>query len=754
MSLIRPVIPDPPAGYHLERAILTTFDLDMDTLWDLIGPNQDVKKFIIFCGNGEFLESSSDPSACDPLKDQIVKIAWPAVQKDLPETVFHAKVWLFEYQSAVCERKWHLIVHSVNIFPYNNLEAVLRFEGTETGETQPGTAPLCEFLSRTLSFLTDEVAEAEEKRRQITKMIHCLETVQFTPCASPASDVLQQAALSSKQQSFYAPSCSLLPFLHEIYDEMLIIAPVIRSDQLCALADQAAPGGRCVVLTNAEMACKLFAESSPNVRWLLPRPQDPFVHAKLFLVRRREMWELYCGSMNLTDYAIDHNTECMVRLEASSSIKSIEDFLAAFTGRGEAEIAKELAQYDPNTPSPLGEGSPVFQQATSIQTRVDYLSHLLQRKKHGDEEAKQVASFLLSAQCAEAFACLVQELPSIPLRKTITVAQKERDVFSLPLQEMLLMGLLNHALHHYDDLFSQNVFLHVLDRRPMAVFTKIRKSAEFSDLFLFRTDVHAFDPSMEADVLSANLHRMFSFDAPLCDFLDRLIYRKAYRLEPDGTVYTDGPAQMTGLPLGGFFENVYLQDFDDLIERKASFYTRCGDDILVGAKTREEVEALAGIAKNTLAEKQLSLSETKTFILQPGEPYVFLGWKISGGKIDFSEDALKKIEESIHKKAKELLIRYKRAGVYSVLRLPSLIKYIDRSIRTTSIYTGFRIVTVPDGLQKIDRMICDAIRTVVTEKTGKGKYRLSYKTIQAYGYRSLVSQYYQWIGQRGSDTRG
>ncbi|MBR4444535.1 MAG: hypothetical protein IKS37_01385 [Solobacterium sp.] len=42
-------------------------------------------------------------------------------------------------------------------------------------------------------------------------------------------------------------------------------------------------------------------------------------------------------------------------------------------------------------------------------------------------------------------------------------------------------------------------------------------------------------------------------------------------------------------------------------------------------------------------------------------------------------------------------------------------------------------------------MIYDGIRTAVTGKTGIRKYRLSYKTIQTWGYRSLVSQYYRYL---------
>ena len=48
----------------------------------------------------------------------------------------------------------------------------------------------------------------------------------------------------------------------------------------------------------------------------------------------------------------------------------------------------------------------------------------------------------------------------------------------------------------------------------------------------------------------------------------------------------------------------------------------------------------------------------------------------------------------------------------------------------------------------LDHMICDAIRTAVTDKTGKAKYRLPYSDIRACGYRSLVSRYYRRLSRR------
>ena len=745
IGLIRPVIPDPPSGFYLKQAVLTTFDLDMDTFFNLIGPDQEPEKYIIFRGDGDFYDTSGEEDASWSLRSQVVKVAW-LEQNGFPEAFFHAKVWLFEYQNASGLSQWHLIIHSANIFPYDNLETVLHFSGSDTEKAQAETEPLCDFFLSLQPFITDDVSEAQQKRIQIGTMIRHLKSVRFTPCEPPASDILQQAAFSSGQYTFFGPSCSSLPFLHETYDEMLVISPVITPERLSALAGNAAEGGRCVVLTNTDTVGRILGKSDPGVCWLVPRAQDPYVHAKLFLVRKNKNWQLYCGSMNLTDYAIDRNIEYMVRLDVTGCIRSIENFLAAFTGRDEEEITKELGQY---TSEAVHFDSEVFRQASGIQTRISYLSRMIQKRKYDEEECRQVIPFLLSSHFTDALAWFLSDpdTPSIPLRNTVMVNQKARDTYILPAEEMVMLGLINHTLHQYDSLFSKNVFLHIRSRSPADLFRKIRTSPGFENLYLFRTDIHAFDPSMDADILSASIHRLFSFDPSFCSFLDRIIMRKAYRLEPDGPVFTDGPAQPTGLPLCGFLENVYLQDFDELLEKNSAFYARCGDDILIGAPTGEKIVILKEMAETAIKEKNLSLSDNKTLLLDPGEPFVFMGWSISGRNIDFSEEALKRIEKRIRAMALHLLVRYKQEGIPAALRLPSLVRYVNRAVKTSGIRSSFRIVTVPEGLRKIDRMICDAIRTAVTGKTGKGKYRLSYKTIQAWGYRSLVSQYYMQLSK-------
>ena len=88
---------------------------------------------------------------------------------------------------------------------------------------------------------------------------------------------------------------------------------------------------------------------------------------------------------------------------------------------------------------------------------------------------------------------------------------------------------------------------------------------------------------------------------------------------------------------------------------------------------------------------------------------------------------------------------FTKNGVPNAFRLPAVLKFVRHYQKSEYIIAGFKIVTTTSGLKTIEDAILDLIRTVVTGKTVSSKYKLKYATIQKFGYRSLVNQYYDFI---------
>ena len=56
----------------------------------------------------------------------------------------------------------------------------------------------------------------------------------------------------------------------------------------------------------------------------------------------------------------------------------------------------------------------------------------------------------------------------------------------------------------------------------------------------------------------------------------------------------------------------------------------------------------------------------------------------------------------------------------------------------------FPVITVSDGLYKIDQTMVQYLRYLETGRHYKGNYEISYDYLKKLGYTSLVNEYYNW----------
>ena len=725
MSSIK--LPITPKNYQLEKAFLSTFDLDEKLLLDLIN-KKDIKKYLIVRGDGEYI-----PLKDNPIKDRIVNIFFESTNKKLsnnklqPVKYHHAKIWLFIYKGFAGDIISKLYIQSRNLYSYNSIETIISFSGKRVNDKQEKNNPLVEYFKSLFPFVEGE------KKDYVQSFIEEITYHSFE----------LDNALDVDDFEFITPNCSEISLFKEEYDELLVIAPFINVETINALLEKKKNNGRCVILSQAKINESLILNDVKGVQYITPDITDKFVHAKVYLVRKGNVWDLYCGSMNLSDYSVSKNIEAMVHLKNVKNITSIESFLESFIG---CDIKEELKQYEIDYENK--DVSPIFNDAFKIETRIQYLKKLLLNKKHDEEYMNSVSSYLLSLKSIEdlrEISLLKRDI--IPTRhQVLTGNNKQRFVYTLPFEEKTLFGLINHSLHKYDNLFSKNVFLHISDRGITNAFIKIHEIEGLKDFYLFKTDIHNFDPSINKEILCSQMDKLFHFDKQLCSFIKAVVNENKYYLEGDNKIYTDGIIHQTGLPLGGFFENVYLYDVDFTLE-KTPLYLRCGDDILIGSKNKEEIEQLSKTAIKLLKDKKLAINETKTKISNPGETISYLGWNITNGEVDFSDNALNNIQKTIKKKTKDLLIMYGKKKMPNALRLPSIVRYVNHYQKSDYFANCFDKITSVEGLKKIDKMIMDLIRTVVSGRTGNLKYKIKYETIQAFGYKSLVNQYYDYISK-------
>lgn len=383
-----------------------------------------------------------------------------------------------------------------------------------------------------------------------------------------------------------------------------------------------------------------------------------------------------------------------------------------------------------------------------MELRLAHLSETLKRGKYSDRQSNRITEYLLSPQCPVDLINLLHgnEPAALPVLRRIVVHGKSREIYSFPLKDKLLQGLINRALHDVDGCFSPRLYSHIQGRLMQGILTEIRQCPNFGDLYVFKTDIKDYDGSIDADVVSEALRQLPELD-PLClAFLETFVHRQEC-LE-NGARRGDAPAVQTGSPLCGFLENVCLRETDVMLAEKAAFYARYADDILIAASTQEELDELILILTHELQKKKLMLNERKTLRLAPGSSFSYLGWYIRGNQVDVSPDVLSELRVSIRSETKRLLIASRKNHLPENMRLFLAISRANRLIDCWRLADAFRVVSVHDGLRTIDHMLYDMIRTVASGKTGSGRYRIRHKQIQEWGYKSLVNRYYRFIGTR------
>ena len=728
-TLNKLVFPKIPTHFHLKNAVLSTFDLDENLLVNSI-KEEDIEKYLIIRGDGEYI-SLEDKS--HPIKDRIVKVFFESTNKKISNSKLqsvkyhHPKIWLFIYENEQKESIAKFIIQSENIYSYNSKEIAISFLGHKVKETQIKNEPLIDYYNSILSFLNDD------QKPFIQSIIEEICHLSFKIEDYKVDDF-----------DFISPSCQDISLLNNEYDEILIIAPFINVEPIKNLLTKKKEGGRCIILTQPSIIESLIISDVKDIQFISPEISDKFIHSKIYLLRKGNSWDMYAGSMNLSSYAIEKNIEAMVHLKGVKGIKDIESFLANFLDVDISVIKNNLSQYSSEYNNK--NYSPTFLDALKVETRINYIKKLLVNKKHDEEHIHQITSYLLSSRCISNLIDLFEyKNRPIPTRNETIRHNKKRFVYRLPFNTNILMGLINYSLHQYDYLFSKNVYLHIANRSIISAFIKIHEIKDLENYYLFKTDIHDFDASMNKELLNEKIDTLLDFDKPLATFLKSIINEKRFyvgdKLESDEIIH------QTGLPLAGFFENAFLYDFDYAFE-KAPLYIRCGDDILVASKDKNEIEEYASSIIKMIESRKLLVSEAKTKIYKPGEELVYLGWEIKDGKIDFSKATLKRVSETVKDKTKTLLIMYGKKKTPNILRLPTVIKYVNYFQKTDFFIDSFQIITTTEGLKKIDEEIINLIRVVISGKTGNSKYKLKYKSIQDFGYKSLVNQYYEFISKK------
>lgn len=345
----------PPSGYTLERAIGTTYSLDLETLMavsvvlgleddSIIARNQVVllrslkkisEKILIFCEDGQIKTPNKDNSLAFLLEKVIIPVALPkGSTREYPS--FHPKTWLLEYVNEKGDKCFRFIVLSRNLTFDRSWDVCFCVDGetSQNDTVDVNTTRIVSFYRFLRDNIRRDVPYYDRKKQQLIHIEHALSNVEFAlKCKEFSSFEVFPIGIGDKTNNILKDE-----LFTESYHELVVVSPFInnqliesflgwdkeltgckkalftRNSELEKLSETVFESMHVYTLKNqvvkGETILSYDEDNETNAIFL----QD--IHAKLYMRRKNSHSKLYIGSMNATHRATHDNVEMLIKLNS------------------------------------------------------------------------------------------------------------------------------------------------------------------------------------------------------------------------------------------------------------------------------------------------------------------------------------------------------------------------------------------------------------------------------------------------------
>lgn len=395
----------------------------------------------------------------------------------------------------------------------------------------------------------------------------------------------------------------------------------------------------------------------------------------------------------------------------------------------------------------------VFEKAKDSGVREAFIASKARKMIYEPEAFEEMEAYILSDECLKDIDRLIEGdyYFDYPLYRLVpkNSGDRTRDIFSFPGKPGLLLKLFAFAMHDIEKCYSDRLFSFRTDKSAADLLLEVRANPEFKDFYVLKTDVTNYVGSIVPELILPMIEEVMPDDPAFYHFLEWLLMRKKV-VNKQGEVLDHSPGGMGGVPVSNFFMNLYLHEMDDYFAPRAAFYSRYSDDILICARTYEEVQEFEKKFFEFLDKLHLKTNPDKTMLIMPGEPFDLLGMELQEGRISISPHSMKKIKRKLRKAADKA---HKRSNLGYTSREEAARKLVDRYNR---IFFGikrgmhvlswakwaFPVITDTSSLQEIDHYFQDTLRYVLYGSMKKRNRTIPYEKLGELGYRSLVYYYH------------
>lgn len=372
----------PPPGFVLDRAVGTSYSLDLlalltaplaFALFDRVTAEGDklevdpialleavrrhADQIDIFCQAGQIAPMKEHRPIVAYLERSVHGVVPPN-----PDSIFHPKIWLLRYRSAMGELSYRFLCLSRNLTFDRSWDTLLRLDGeVKQGATGPDTAPVADFM-RALPTLAINPLEPE-RIASLTALADELVGVVFAlPEGFRAATFWPMGHDAGKRDPLGGRIDRLLtispfltvPMLARLSARGRHNVVVSRPESLDAVgANAVAPFAEVLTLSSVALADpEAQPEHSPSDEALAEATEHELqgLHAKCYVADAGGLARVWTGSANATDAAFSGNVEFLVELTGPKSAFGVEVTLG--DRPGQPSLRSILEPYTPANAEP------------------------------------------------------------------------------------------------------------------------------------------------------------------------------------------------------------------------------------------------------------------------------------------------------------------------------------------------------------------------------------------------------------------
>lgn len=346
----------------------------------------------------------------------------------------------------------------------------------------------------------------------------------------------------------------------------------------------------------------------------------------------------------------------------------------------------------------------------------------------------------------------VCSMTGLPLASKAVISKmssrKKRIIYKYPYDFNMLLKLLTYlTLRKYDHIYTPNLYSFRPGVCAKDAIMAICRTKDLHSLYSYKIDVSDYFNSIPVDKICSVLEETVTDDENLLSFMKALL--KEEKALYEDKMITEEKGIMAGTPIASFYANLYLKDLDEWFRDRGILYARYSDDIIVFAKSEEEIGRYRKVILDKLNEKGLAVNPDKEFCGRPEDGFTFLGVEVKNGSIDIAPASVVKLKQKMRRKARALdrwrhregLDGTKAAAAFIRIFNHKLLEVNEDSDLTWSLWF-FPVITTPKSLHEIDLYAQDLLRFLISGTHTKSRFNVRYKDLKELGYRSLVNEYY------------